>query len=416
MPRHVLHGVSTITPFPRQRGHGWESAKSPWLSEITPRPVAVGARARRRARARPRAAADVAGRLDLDGNAHLDALEGVVERDADARLEIGAALGTRAAPARWPRPKNEPKLPSRSERSPRSTFSKRAPPGPKPCGPPRARLAEAVVRLPLLVIGEHVVGGLDVLEPLLRRRVVRVAVGMELAGELAVRLLDLVVGRGLRDAERRRTGSAGPRRQPSATTRARAAARRRRAGSRAGSRAAMWPGSTPSAGCVSSASWTCGSNGPSAAISSTPSEASTRGERVLRHPTPSSTFASSWCSAASSARSRSSSTGRSFATSRSRRARDERLLVAGDALAVVVEVGRERLQVVEVLVALALGVLQPRERAPRRRSTRRRRVSEVAGGRRVGSPPLGSVGVDDARRSISSRHDVFAASSSSITS
>src|SRR4029078_7940158 len=58
-----------------------------------------------------------------------------------------------------------------------------------------------VVGLPLLRVREDVVRRLDVLEPLLRRRVVRVSVRMELAGELAVGLLDLVVGRALRDAE-----------------------------------------------------------------------------------------------------------------------------------------------------------------------------------------------------------------------
>jgi len=65
----------------------------------------------------------------------------------------------------------------------------------------RALGAVAVVGLPLLRVGEDVVRRLDVLEPLLRRRVVRVAVRMEFAGELAVGLLDLVVGRALRDAE-----------------------------------------------------------------------------------------------------------------------------------------------------------------------------------------------------------------------
>src|SRR5207253_232174 len=49
---------------------------------------------------------------------------------------------------------------------------------------------------------EQVVGVLDLLEALLRRGVARVRVGMVLPGELAVGLLDLVLARALRDAER----------------------------------------------------------------------------------------------------------------------------------------------------------------------------------------------------------------------
>ena len=91
------------------------------------------------------------------------------------------------------------------------------------------------------------------------------------------------------------------------------------------------------------------------------------------------------------------------------RARDERLLVARRALAVVVEVGGEAPQVVEVLVALRLGVLQAREQlldvvldASMSRST----ASAASPG--AARPPA-SVGARLA-------HVVFAASSSSITS
>src|SRR4029078_6956134 len=64
--------------------------------------------------------------------------------------------------------------------------------------PPRPGLAvgaaEAVVLLALLGVREHVVGLLDLLEALLRLGVARVPVGVQLAGELAVGALDLVVG------------------------------------------------------------------------------------------------------------------------------------------------------------------------------------------------------------------------------
>jgi len=133
-------------------------------------------------------------------------------------------------------------------------------------------------------------------------------------GHLVRGLLDLVAGRRLRDAEHV-VGAAGH--GYSATT--------TRAGRRTTSPSlyprcttcTIEPGSHPSLAWVSSASWTCGSNGPSAAISSSPSEAraAARADRVIS--TPATTWASSWCSAASRARSRSSSTGRSFATSRS---------------------------------------------------------------------------------------------------
>src|SRR6185503_9637015 len=101
------------------------------------------------------------------------------------------------------------------------------------------RLAEGVVLLPLLLVGQRVVRLLHLLEPLLRRRVPRVVVGVVLAGELAVRLLDLVVRRALGHAEHlvvisHRSGS--PRRRPCRSTRPRGPAGRR--GRPAGSRAA----------------------------------------------------------------------------------------------------------------------------------------------------------------------------------
>src|SRR5690606_39363043 len=54
--------------------------------------------------------------------------------------------------------------------------------------------AEAVVALPLLGVREHLVGLSDLLEALSGLRI-RVRVGVQLTGEAAVRLLDLVGGR-----------------------------------------------------------------------------------------------------------------------------------------------------------------------------------------------------------------------------
>jgi hypothetical protein len=65
-----------------------------------------------------------------------------------------------------------------------------------------AGLAQEVVLLALLGIGQHLVGLRDLLEALLGRRIVRMLVGVRLAHELAVGLLDLVGGRVAGDAER----------------------------------------------------------------------------------------------------------------------------------------------------------------------------------------------------------------------
>src|SRR5690606_25576929 len=62
-------------------------------------------------------------------------------------------------------------------------------------------LAELVVELAPGLVAEDVVGVRDLLEGFLRRLVARVDVGVMLAGELAVRLLDLVRRRVLGDAE-----------------------------------------------------------------------------------------------------------------------------------------------------------------------------------------------------------------------
>ena len=116
--------------------------------------------------------------------------------------------------------------------------------------------AERVVRLALLGVGEHVVRALHLLEALLGGVVAGVSVGVVLAGELPVRLLDVVVGRVLRDAE---DFVRVPRHSATITFAGRT--------TRSPTRYPRWttsstePDSASSLGCVSSASWTCGSNG-----------------------------------------------------------------------------------------------------------------------------------------------------------
>jgi len=62
-------------------------------------------------------------------------------------------------------------------------------------------MAEAIVGLTLLRIGEHCVGLRDLLEALLGGGIVRIAVGMELERELAVGLLELGLVRVSGDAQ-----------------------------------------------------------------------------------------------------------------------------------------------------------------------------------------------------------------------
>ena len=89
-----------MTPLPRQRGHGCESAKRPWESETVPEPPHCGHVIGEVPGLGARAVAGVTGGVDLDRDAHLRAREGVLEREPHARLEVGAALRLRSAAPR----------------------------------------------------------------------------------------------------------------------------------------------------------------------------------------------------------------------------------------------------------------------------------------------------------------------------
>src|SRR5205814_1329890 len=91
------------------------------------------------------------------------------------------------------------------------------------------RRAEAVVLLALLLVREHVVRPLHVLEAVLCLLVAGVLVRVVLARELAIRLLDLVLRRALRHAQRvvERLSHRSPARRPR-SRRARDARRDRR--------------------------------------------------------------------------------------------------------------------------------------------------------------------------------------------
>ena len=80
------------------------------------------------------------------------------------------------------------------------------PPGERPArAERRARLlgavAEAVVHAPAVLVGEDLVGEVDLLEPLVRAGVVLVAVGVALRSQLLECALDFLGGRVAADAE-----------------------------------------------------------------------------------------------------------------------------------------------------------------------------------------------------------------------
>ena len=62
-------------------------------------------------------------------------------------------------------------------------------------------LAESVVEFPLVGVGQHFVGFVDLLEALLRVLVARIEVWVMLPRQLAIRRANLFLGRRPRDAE-----------------------------------------------------------------------------------------------------------------------------------------------------------------------------------------------------------------------
>src|SRR2546430_943180 len=123
-----------MTPFPRQRGHGCESANSPWLSETTPEPPHCGhvfGLVPGSAPVPPQTWQAVSTSTGTRTVAPLSASSNeILTRASRSTPRCGRG---RSGPRR-PRPKRPPSPPNRSERSPRSTFSTRTFPKP-PNGP-----------------------------------------------------------------------------------------------------------------------------------------------------------------------------------------------------------------------------------------------------------------------------------------
>src|SRR5581483_11834520 len=151
------------------------------------------------------AAADPARHGQLDRHLHVGARERVLERELHVDLDVRAAHGlaprTRTAGASTTAAAEDP-AEEVAEIADVEVAEVEVDVLAARTADASVRRAEAVVRLALLVVREHVVGGLHFLELLLRSCIARISVRVVLARELAVRLLDLVRGGALRDAER----------------------------------------------------------------------------------------------------------------------------------------------------------------------------------------------------------------------
>ena len=195
-PRHFVHGVvmtcaETAAPRARAARHHLAEHALAHPPDLT-RAVALGARDRLRALPGAGAAALVAALRDAHVDRDLVAEHRLLERDRDRDLHVLAA--GRTAGAAPPAAERAAAAEERLEDVAQPTAAEQVVHVRHPGLAADARLAETVVAGALLVVGEHGVGPRDLLEALGRVRVVGVGVGMQLAGPLAVRLLE-VVGR-----------------------------------------------------------------------------------------------------------------------------------------------------------------------------------------------------------------------------
>ena len=221
VPRHSGHFSSTMVPTPWHSRHGSEKLNDALVAGDQPGAVALRAgarlrcpawrRCRGRCRRRPARAASAA-----------------ASRPAPRRAKSSVTSASTSRPRGGPRGRRRPPPPpekiepNRSEKP--APPNRRSPAPPPPCraaepaeqvgrveppgrrrpGAPRRNAPEpnseriSSYSLRLLVVGQHVVRLGDGLEPLLGLGVARVVVGVQLPGQLAVRLLDLVGGGGLR--------------------------------------------------------------------------------------------------------------------------------------------------------------------------------------------------------------------------
>src|SRR5690606_33153011 len=165
----------------------------------------AGAGARRRARPRAGAGARRARRLARQVDGGRDAAGGVLERQVQLGLEVAPPVGA-GAPAG---PRARAGAAEQATEDVAEVAQVLEPEAAGPCaGAPAGETcahgpeaADLVVLLALLGVADHVVGGRDLLEALLGGLVARVGVGVVLARELPVGVLDLLLGGGLADPE-----------------------------------------------------------------------------------------------------------------------------------------------------------------------------------------------------------------------
>ena len=200
-PRHVGHGVAIDLADPAaalaraRRDHLAEHA----LANAADLAGAVALRARDRLGGSAGAAAPavVAALRQAQRHRDLGAEHGLLEREVGDDFHVLAAgRSARAAPPAAERARLA------AEEGVEQVAQPAAEPGIRPAaGATDARVAEAVVTGTLIRVGQHLVGPRQLLEVLACLRIVGVGVGVQLAGLLPVRPLDLVGRRRMWHAE-----------------------------------------------------------------------------------------------------------------------------------------------------------------------------------------------------------------------
>src|SRR5690606_30316895 len=189
---HPVAGVARVGDLLARTmtgGAGLLHAEETLLHAHHARTVAGVAGARVRARLGATAATHVAGFPTGYTDFRIEAVGRLLERDIERVFQIGAAihLWPAAAPGR-----TENLAEDIAEGICKAARSAHA--GTDPGVRIDARMTEAIVGRPLLLVGKHLVGLLGLLEFFLGLLAIRIAVRMVLHGQLAVSLLDLLVG------------------------------------------------------------------------------------------------------------------------------------------------------------------------------------------------------------------------------
>ena len=166
-PPQVAHGCGMTVPKPWQAGHGrdettwprnvrctdWTSPRPPQMSQVVGWvPGAV-----------PAPEQVVHDDRGVDGDRRLDAERGLVQVELEPQDRVGAGPDARARPTAGGAA--EERVHDVLEADERAAAA-----GPATAAAGRERVAAEVDDLPLLRVGQHLVGGVDLLEPLLRLR------------------------------------------------------------------------------------------------------------------------------------------------------------------------------------------------------------------------------------------------------